>query len=70
MRAPEHRYGTNNIILYIALIVLAVIAVGAIVYVVVGGRSDDASDSKNVASPIISQPIVIPTAIPLSLIHI
>ena len=39
MRAPEHRYGTNNIILYIALIVLAVIAVGAIVYVVVGGRS-------------------------------
>ena len=33
MRAPEHRYGTNNLILYIALVVLAVVAVGAIVYV-------------------------------------
>lgn len=65
MRAPEHRYGTNNIILYIALIVLAVVAVGAIAYVVLGGRSDDASDSKNVVSPIISPPIAIPTAIPI-----
>ena len=65
MRAPEHRYGTNNLILYIALVVLAVVAVGAIVYVVVGGGSSEDAEPKNIAVPTIAAPIVIPTAIPL-----
>ncbi|KAA1276232.1 MAG: hypothetical protein EGP14_07680, partial [SAR202 cluster bacterium] len=65
MRAPEHRYGTNNLILYIALVVLAVVAVGAIVYVVVGRGSSEDAEPKNIAVPTIAAPIVIPTAIPL-----
>ena len=65
MRAPEHRYGSNNLILYIALIVLAVIAVGAIVFVLVGRGGSETNQSQSMPAPTVSAPIVIPTAIPL-----
>lgn len=59
MRAPEHRYGSNNLILYGAIVVIVIVVVGAIAYVMTNSRAQDVSNQSPMAT--IPQPMVLPT---------
>ena len=62
MRAPEHRYGPNRLILYSTVVIAVVIVVALVTYITTGLQSSSVNgDQITIATP--QQPILLPTVI-------